>query len=532
MSTSRIPRAVALGAATVLAAGSISLLGTASAFADSPSPTVGTLTVNPATGADDELMNVVSSGTCTGGTNLQLLVFGQGFPADGYGVTPNVAQSVYSPDAQGHLSVPLSDTMRSFAQKNGFSTLTGQYEFHLRCRAKIGATYFGDFVGSVWFTSPTAYTSTDPNAPVAQATTTTLSVTPNGSATAGSAVTLTANVAPAAAGTVQFFDGATPVGSPAAVAAGQASTTTSTLAEGAHSLKAVFTSTDSHYLGSTSSVVTYTISPAGAAATTTALAILPAGSAAKGAEVKLTASVAPAAAGTVQFKDNGAVIGTQAVAGGLAEFSTTTLAEGDHSLTAAFTPADATRYAASASVAMPFTVTPQVTPPNPGGPTPPAPVSETITTTVAPGALVISVAGSNVTLPPLALNNDSTRFATAGPIQTVTVTDTRAGAPGWSVSGQVAQFSSGTGGINAQNLGWAPNLVSKGDGLKVTLGGSVAPANAVELNDGGALGLKSARTLATATGLGTAKVGADLTLLAPTSTVAGTYQGVLTLTAI
>ncbi|WP_051813863.1 Ig-like domain-containing protein [Kitasatospora sp. MBT63] len=531
MSTYRIPRAVALGAATVLAAGSITLLGSAAAYADTV-PVIGTLSVNPATGADDELMNVVSSGSCNGGTNLQLLVFGQGFPTDGYGVTPNVAQSVYSPDAQGRLSVPLSDTMRSFAQKNGFSTLSGQYEFHLRCRAKIGATYFGDFVGSVWFTSPTAYTSTDPNAPVAQATTTTLSVTPTGSATVGSDVTLTAAVSPTAAGTVQFFDGATAVGAPATVAAGQATATVNTLAEGAHTLKAVFTSTDSHFLGSTSANVSYTISPKGAQATTTGLVVSPAGSAAKGASVKLSASVAPAAAGTVEFKDNGTVIGSQPVAAGAAEFSTTALAEGDHQLTAAFTPADATQYAASASAAVPFTVTPQVTPPNPGGPTPPAPVSETITTTVAPGALVISVAGANVTLPPLTLNNDSTRFATAGPIQTVTVTDTRAGAPGWSVSGQVAQFSSGTGSINAQNLGWAPNLVSKGDGLKVTLGGQVAPANAVEVNDGGALGLKSSRTLATATGLGTAKVGADLTLLAPTSTVAGTYQGVLTLTAI
>lgn len=145
---------------------------------------------------------------------------------------------------------------------------------------------------------------------------------------------------------------------------------------------------------------------------------------------------------------------------------------------------------------------------------------------------MISVAGSNVTLPPLTLNSTSTLFSTTGPIQTVTVTDTRAGAPGWSVSGQVAQFSSGANAINAQNLGWAPNLVSKGDSLKVTLGGQVNPANAVEANDTGVLGLKSARTLATATGLGTAKFGADLTLLAPTSTLAGTYQGVLTLTAI
>jgi hypothetical protein len=140
------------------------------------------------------------------------------------------------------------------------------------------------------------------------------------------------------------------------------------------------------------------------------------------------------------------------------------------------------------------------------------------------------VAGSQVNLPALALNNTSTQFTTAGPIQTVTVTDTRAGAPGWSLSGQVADFASGSHTINAENLGWAPNLVNKGDSVKVTLGGNVAPANGVGSADTGVLGLKSSRTLASAAGLGTAQLGADLSLVAPTSTVAGAYTGVLTLT--
>ncbi|GAA2137209.1 Ig-like domain-containing protein [Kitasatospora kazusensis] len=528
----RIPRSVALGAATFLAAGSISMIGSVDAYADGVSPTIGTLAVNPATGADDSLLNVVTSGSCPGGTNLQTLVFGQGFPADGYGVTLNQAQSVFPPDAQGDLNIPLSDTLRSFAQKNGFTTLSGKYEFHMRCRAKLGTTYFGDFVGAIWFTSPTTYTSTDPNPPATTATTTTLAVTPAGSATVGGNVTLTATVSPATAGTVQFLDGTAALGAPVAVAAGQAALTTNALAQGVHSLSAVFTSTTAGFLGSTSATTTYTISPQGAQSTTTALAVSPSGSAAQGTSVTLGATVTPDAPGTVEFKDNGVSLGTQPVSGGAAQLTLSSLAQGDHLLTAAFTPADATKFAASASAAVPFTVTPVVTPPNPGGPTPPSPVGETITTTVAPGALVISVAGSAVTLPPLALNSTSTLFSTAGPIQAVTVTDTRAGAPGWSVSGQVAPFSSGANAINPENLGWAPNLVSKGDGLKVTLGGQVNPANAVEANDTGVLGLKSSRTLATATGLGTAKVGADLTLLAPTSTQAGTYQGVLTLTAI
>ncbi|MEV4557261.1 Ig-like domain-containing protein [Kitasatospora sp. NPDC049285] len=527
----RITRTVALGAATLLAAGSATILGSASAFA-ADSPTIGTVAVNPATGSDTELINLVTSGSCPGGTNLQALVFGQGFPANGYGVTPNAAQSIYPPDAQGRLSVPLSDTMASFAQKNGFSTLSGKYEFHVRCQAKIGQTYFGDFVGAIWFTAPNSYTSTDPNPPVVVATTTTLTATPNGSATEGSEVTLTAAVSPAAAGNVQFTDNGAPLGTPVAVSGGQAVLKTSTLAKGAHTLGAVFTSTDGGFGGSTAQTVAYTVSPKAATATHTALAVNPSGSAQHGTAVQVTATIDQPADGTVQFLDNGAPLGTPvAVSAATASVTLSDLAEGDHSLTASFTPADANLYAASVSPAVAFTVTPAGG--GGGGTTPPpAPVSETITTTVAPGALVISVAGTNVSLPPLTLNNDSTRFGTAGPIQTVTVTDTRAGAPGWSVSGQVAQFTSGANLINPQNLGWAPNLVSKGDGLKVTLGGTVNPADAVGVNDNGVLGLKSSRTLATATGLGTAKLGADLTLLAPTSTLPGTYQGVLTLTAI
>jgi hypothetical protein len=50
--------------------------------------------------------------------------------------------------------------------------------------------------------------------------------------------------------------------------------------------------------------------------------------------------------------------------------------------------------------------------------------------------------------------------------------------------------------------------------------------------DPGAGGLKTPRVLATATGLGSVMVGAELDLDAPTTTVAGTYSATLTVTAI
>ena len=79
------------------------------------------------------------------------------------------------------------------------------------------------------------------------ATSTALTATPAGSANEGDSVTLNATVSPVTAGTVQFNDGATAIGSPIAVDAmtGVASTSTSSLTGGTHSLSAVFTPTDS-----------------------------------------------------------------------------------------------------------------------------------------------------------------------------------------------------------------------------------------------------------------------------------------------
>ena len=90
-------------------------------------------------------------------------------------------------------------------------------------------------------------------------TTTSLSVSPNGSAFAGDTVTLTASETPAAAGTVQFFDGASPLGSPVTVTAGTATYTTSSLALGSHSLTAVFTPSSTTLTSSTSQPVTLQI---------------------------------------------------------------------------------------------------------------------------------------------------------------------------------------------------------------------------------------------------------------------------------
>lgn len=72
-------------------------------------------------------------------------------------------------------------------------------------------------------------------------TSTTITASPSGTADQGSAVTLTATETPATAGTIQFYDGETALGSPVAVDdTGTASYSTAGLALGSHSFAAAF----------------------------------------------------------------------------------------------------------------------------------------------------------------------------------------------------------------------------------------------------------------------------------------------------
>jgi hypothetical protein len=88
-------------------------------------------------------------------------------------------------------------------------------------------------------------------------TTTTLTSSPNPS-NKGQNVTFTATVSPSAAtGTVQFFDGATSLGT-ATLTGGKVTLSTSSLSPGSHSITATY-SGDANDNGSTSSVLTQTV---------------------------------------------------------------------------------------------------------------------------------------------------------------------------------------------------------------------------------------------------------------------------------
>ena len=197
-----------------------------------------------------------------------------------------------------------------------------------------------DFTAGAGFVSSSASAQTvtvsDP-APVDVETTTSLSVP--ATAITGAAVDLTATVAPNnAVGTVQFKSNGTAIGSPVTVSGGTATLSHSFDAAGAQSVTADFTA-GAGFVSSSASAQTVTVSdPAPVDVETTTSLSVPA-TAITGTAVDLTATVAPNnAVGTVQFKSNGAAIGSPVtVSAGVATLSHSFDAAGAQSITADFT---------------------------------------------------------------------------------------------------------------------------------------------------------------------------------------------------
>jgi len=118
-------------------------------------------------------------------------------------------------------------------------------------------------------------------------------------------------------------------------------------------------------------------------------------------------------------------------------------------------------------------------------------------------------------------------FAATGALNTIAVTDTRAGgdaAYSWSISGQVSDFASGSNSFGAGYLGWTPNVTSTGTG--------VTAGSAVESTLSGGTGLGSSARLASSTAATSADIDAELDLVIPGTTPAGDYTATLTITAL
>ncbi|WP_265521885.1 HtaA domain-containing protein [Oerskovia flava] len=142
-----------------------------------------------------------------------------------------------------------------------------------------------------------------------------------------------------------------------------------------------------------------------------------------------------------------------------------------------------------------------------------------------PGEFVWTIGGGSgaVSLGTAAV--DGGAFVADGALKQVTVTDTRAGQPAWTINGSVGEFVAGDRSFSGSFLGWTP-------AVSQNTVGAVA-GDAVVAGTGG--GLTASSTLAWAPAghaKGSATVDAALALELPLDTEAGDYTGVLTLTAV
>jgi len=155
---------------------------------------------------------------------------------------------------------------------------------------------------------------------------------------------------------------------------------------------------------------------------------------------------------------------------------------------------------------------------------------QVITTQISGGALSLSISSDEpVALEPVALTGVDQR--TTGALHDVEVLDSRGTAAGWDLTAQVSDFTSGTGTIIGDNLGWSPKAAAVAGGLPTPDGqaGVVTPGASAE--PGAGIGESAALcTAARGHSAGAFSCGADLVLGIPGSTRLGTYAGVLTLT--
>jgi len=212
----------------------------------------------------------------------------------------------------------------------------------------ITATYGGDpgFNGS---TSPAV------SQVVNKADTTTTLLSSVNPSLVGQSVTFTATVtavAPGAGtptGTVDFFDGATPLGSGPLNPSAQATFSTSALTQGSHSITAVYNG-DPDFNTSTSSILTQVVNPTGGTPSATAL-VSNINPSVFGQAVTFTATVTgsgPTPTGMATFFDGATPIATVSLnPSGIGTLTTSSLLVGTHPITAQYA-GDAT-YAPSTS---------------------------------------------------------------------------------------------------------------------------------------------------------------------------------------
>jgi flagellar basal body rod protein FlgG len=217
-------------AGVVLVSGLMAVAATSASAAP-----IGNLTLNNLA-TQSSSFNVTTSGACPDpATNFVIKLEGGNIPspASAPNLTGNTDGGIIAGFSTGSFSALSSKTLVAFASANGLPKLgDGAYTITLVCREALASASLGDYVGT--FTISNNGDTVTVGGPVVDSDTTTiLATSPSTTAAWGASVTLTAVVDGTGTetnpvGTVQFKDGATPIGSPVTVANGPSGTATAT----------------------------------------------------------------------------------------------------------------------------------------------------------------------------------------------------------------------------------------------------------------------------------------------------------------
>ena len=331
----------------------------------------------------------------------------------------------------------------------------------------------------------------------------------------------------------------------------------SSLAAGSKAVSAVFTggSDANASYGNSTGTTSLTVTQ-NSIASSTGLS-LSAASVTNGSAVVATATVtdagsAPITSGQVQFKVDGANVGSPVAvnASGVATLSIFKATGGPYAVTADYlgSTVGGTSYAASTSPAASFSVTANLTPLDTD--------EQTVTVEVPAGVITINTpytAASPLAMGPMTLNGVSGFSATAT-FADITVADTRAGNTAWTAQALSSTFTKGAAGptetISSNNVGltgltFTTNAVDSSATLNLPAGSPNAATNFsafdnpagqyLPFNNVGSQGLGGTAPhaiLHATNGLGTTTAQGTLTVTAPTSVTAGLYTGVITFTVI
>jgi hypothetical protein len=322
------------GAVVTTVTAGTALLMNGVANAAPPAGTLGSDTISPSQGADTTPMSSMTSAGCTPDSEAaDLTIVG---PVGADGTAPETATFPSSDpfpvttiggaetgqfSTAGPFTQQFRVTLKAAAQSRGTMIQTGEYDLTTHCMDQFGFTVFGTFTAGIIFDTPTHYSvianagTPTPTPVVTPTPTPTPVVTPTPTPTP--VVTPTPTPTPVVT--------PTPTPRPTPVVTPRPTPTptprpTPTPAPGAH-------------------------------ATTTTLTVIKIDFPGPGGLVLPLANVAPSnAAGTVQFKDgNTNLDGPRQVFAGIAIGPLTFLNQGQHTITAVFTPADPAAFLPSMS---------------------------------------------------------------------------------------------------------------------------------------------------------------------------------------